>query len=138
MDKVNEKPVINIEEELKQEEPKEEVKPEEEAKQEEKISSSLESEVPKQPRSPSLVEASAKSGPSLDELRAKANKERQDRKQEHLSVIEKLGKSGSINNGVVRDLLHVSQTSATRYLEELVKQGKMKKSGKGKAITYSS
>ena len=73
----------------------------------------------------------------LDELRAKANKERQDRKQEHLSQIEKLSKSGSVNNNQVRDLLHISQSTATNYLEKLTKQGKLKKSGKGKATSYS-
>jgi Mn-dependent DtxR family transcriptional regulator len=75
---------------------------------------------------------------NLDELRAKANKERQDRKAEHLSEVEKLAKSKQINNDDVRELLHVSQSTATNYLEELTKQGKIKKSGKAKATTYSS
>lgn len=74
---------------------------------------------------------------NLDSLREKANKERQDRKAEHLSEVEKLAKSKSINNDDVRELLHVSQSTATNYLEELTKQGKLKKSGKAKGTTYS-
>ncbi len=103
--------------------------PKEETKQEEKVSSSPEPESSKSPQ-PSQID--------LDELRAKANKERQDRKQEHLSEVEKLAKSKPINNDDVRELLHVSQSTATNYLEELTKQGKLKKSGKAKATTYSS
>lgn len=120
--KPEEKPVETKAEEPKSEEkPKEEVKPEPESLK---------------PLSPD--EALAKSGPNLDELRAKANKERQDRKQEHLAGIEKLAKSKQINNDDVRELLHVSQSTATSYLEELTKQGKIKKSGKAKATSYSS
>jgi hypothetical protein len=108
------------------EETKEEEKPKEETRQEEKVSSSP---VPEPPKSPQI---------NLDELRAKANKERQDRKQEHLSEVKKLAKSKQINNDDVRELLHVSQSTATNYLEELTKQGKIKKLGKAKATTYSS
>jgi Mn-dependent DtxR family transcriptional regulator len=62
----------------------------------------------------------------------------QDRKQEHLSEVEKLAKGKQINNDDVRELLHVSQSTATNYLEELTKQGKLKMSGKAKGTTYSS
>lgn len=103
--------------------------PKEETKQEEKISSSPEPETPKPPETPQV---------NLDELRAKANKERQDRKQQHLSEVEKLAKSKQISNDNVRELLHVSQSTATNYLEELTRQGKLKKSGKAKGTTYSS
>ena len=71
-------------------------------------------------------------------MRDKANKERKVRKAEHLSEVEKLAKSKQINNDDVRELLHVSQSTATNYLEELVKQRKIKKSGKAKATSYSS
>jgi hypothetical protein len=111
------------------EETKPEEKPKEETKQEEKVSSSPEPETTKPSEKPQI---------NLDELRTKANKERQDRKQEHLSVVEKLAKSKQINNDDVRELLHVSQSTATNYLEELTKQGKLKKSGKAKGTTYSS
>ena len=115
--------------ETKTEEPKPEEKPKEETKQEEKVSSSPEPETLKPPETSQI---------NLDELRAKANKERQNRKQEHLSEVEKLAKSKEINNDDVRELLHVSQSTATNYLEELTKQRKLKKSGKAKGTTYSS
>ncbi len=86
-----------------------------------------------EPEKPIPVETSVKEGQppqiNLDELRAKANKERQDRKVEHLSEVEKLAKSKQINNDDVRELLHVSQSTATNYLEKLTKQGKLKKQG---------
>lgn len=118
-------------EEVKQEEQKttEETKPvEENPKPEEKTKEEVKPE-PEKPQPPQI---------NLDELRTKANKERQDRKQEHLSEVEKLAKSKQINNDDVRELLHVSQSTATNYLEELTKQGKLKKSGNAKATTYSS
>jgi len=118
------------------EQPKEETKQEEhklvdETKPEEKPTETK-TEEPKPEEKPQPPQI------NLDELRNKANKERQDRKQEHLSEVEKLAKSKSINNDDVRELLHVSQSTATNYLEELTKQGKLKKSGKAKATTYSS
>ena len=41
-----------------------------------------------------------------------------------------------INNQDVRDLLHVSQSTATDYLTELLKSGKLKSKGKAKARIY--
>jgi len=106
----------------------EEKKPLEEPKTEEKPKEEIKPD-PEKPQPPQI---------NLNELRDKANKERQDRKQEHLSEVEKLAKSKQINNDDVRELLNVSQSTATNYLEELTKQGKIKKSGKAKATTYSS
>lgn len=115
------------------EQPKEETKPEPEKVEETpKPEEKSKEEIKPEPENPQLPQI------NLDELRAKANKKRQDRKQEHLSEVEKLAKSKQINNDDVREFLHVSQSTATNYLEELTKQGKLKKSGKAKATTYSS
>lgn len=74
----------------------------------------------------------------LDVRRQKANQARQTKREEHLMKIEKLIKEKKqINNQDVCDLLHVSQSTATNYLTDLVKRGTIKLNGKGKAITYS-
>jgi len=74
----------------------------------------------------------------LDARRIKANQSRQTRREENLMKIEKLiEEKKQINNDDVRELLHVSQSTATNYLEDLVKRGTIKLNGKGKATTYS-
>ena len=73
----------------------------------------------------------------LDTRRIKANQERQTRREENLMKIEKLiVEKKQINNDDVRELLHVSQSTATNYLQVLVNRGTIKKSGKGKVTTY--
>jgi hypothetical protein len=61
------------------------------------------------------------------------------RKQKKLLKIMPLfTKKNSITNDDVEKLLHVSDATATRYLSELEKQGKIKQTGKtGHAVTYS-
>jgi murein DD-endopeptidase MepM/ murein hydrolase activator NlpD len=74
----------------------------------------------------------------LDARRLKANQARQTKREENLMKIEKLiEEKKQINNDDVRELLHISQSTATNYLEDLVKRGTIKLSGKGKAISYS-
>lgn len=74
----------------------------------------------------------------LDARRLKANEARQTKREEHLMQIEKLIEvKKQINNQDVCDLLHVSQSTATNYLTNLVKRGTIKLKGKGKATTYS-
>jgi len=74
----------------------------------------------------------------LDARRLKANQARQTKREENLMKIEKLiEEKKQINNDDVRELLHVSQSTATNYLEDLVKRGTIKLNGKGKATTYS-
>jgi hypothetical protein len=60
------------------------------------------------------------------------------RKQKKLLKIMPLfAKKNSITNDDVEKLLHVSDATATRYLSELEKQGKIRQSGKvGHAVTY--
>ena len=53
-------------------------------------------------------------------------------------IMTALQKKNHITNDEVEKLLHVSDATATRYLEALVKQGKIKKIGTtGKAVTYT-
>ncbi|KKU90282.1 MAG: Peptidase M23 family protein [Microgenomates group bacterium GW2011_GWA1_48_10] len=73
----------------------------------------------------------------LDTRRIKANQERQTRREENLMKIGKLiVEKKQINNDDVRELLHVSQSTATNYLQTLVDRGTIKKEGKGKTTTY--
>lgn len=73
----------------------------------------------------------------LDTRRLKANQARQTKREENLMKIEKLiEEKKHINNDDVRELLHVSQSTATNYLEDLVKRGTIKTDGKGKATVY--
>ncbi len=81
--------------------------------------------------------ASAPAHPSRD-LLVKARATIQDRKQKKLEkILEALNTKGKITNDEVEKLLHVSDATATRYLSELEKQGKIKQVGKtGKAVSY--
>lgn len=73
----------------------------------------------------------------LDARRLKANQARQTKREENLMKIEKLiEEKKQINNNDVCDLLHVSQSTATNYLEDLVKRGMIKTEGKAKATVY--
>ena len=45
-------------------------------------------------------------------------------------------KKGRITNDDVQELLRVSDATATRYLQELVRQGRLKRSGTTSGITY--
>ncbi len=73
----------------------------------------------------------------LDARRLKANQARQTKREENLMKIEKLiEEKKQINNDDVRELLHVSQSSATDYLQTLANRGTIKSQGKGKATVY--
>lgn len=75
----------------------------------------------------------------LEARRLKANEVRKDKRQEHLQAVEKLlQEKKEITNQDVRDLTHVSQTTATEYLSTLVKSGTIKMEGKGKATVYKN
>ena len=70
---------------------------------------------------------------------AKAAQAIQFRKQKKLAKIMGLFlKKTHITNDEVEKLLHVSDATATRYLSQLEKQGKIKQSAKtGKGVTYT-
>jgi len=69
----------------------------------------------------------------LDQLslhRQKANKVRQQKKQNHLNKIMELARNTkTITNTDIQRLLHVSQSTATNYLSELVNKGLLKREG---------
>ncbi len=66
------------------------------------------------------------------------NEERAEVKQRNLDkILETFGPEDEITNNSVEHLLHVSDASAERYLDELEKMGKLKQVGKtGKYVSY--
>ena len=61
------------------------------------------------------------------------------KKQKKLEKIVELARQkGKINNADICKLLHASQSSATRYTEELVKQGRIKRFGTTKNTFYQA
>ncbi len=75
----------------------------------------------------------------IRELLAKAQNAIQFRKRKKLNkVMDLFLKNSKITNDEVEKLLHVSDATATRYLEILQKENKIKKNGKtGKWVSYS-
>jgi hypothetical protein len=84
--------------------------------------------------------------PSVNEAKDKqrkenlklANEKRQNKKREKITEILNLfSEKSEITNDEVEKLLHVSDATATRYLETLEKEGKIKQVGKtGKGVSY--
>ena len=72
------------------------------------------------------------------DLAVKARAVIQGRKRKKLDkILEAITKHGSITNDQVEKLLHVSDATATRYLTQLEKEGKLKQEGKtGKSVKY--
>ena len=72
------------------------------------------------------------------DLAAKARAVIQGRKRKKLDkILEAVTKHGSTTNDQVEKLLHVSDATATRYLTQLEKEGKLKQEGKtGKSVKY--
>lgn len=76
--------------------------------------------------------------PDSRSLFAKAREIIQFRKRKKLEKIMNLYlKKQSINNDDVEKLLHVSDATATRYLDQLEREGKIQKQGSGKYVSYS-
>jgi len=98
---------------------------------------------PIEPKSiPEVIPAIAiipKSKTSARELLVKARNMIQFRKRKKLDKIMTLfAKQTKITNDEVEKFLHVSDATATRYLSQLEKEGKIKQSGKiGKGVSYS-
>lgn len=70
--------------------------------------------------------------------RQRANQARKQRRDDNLNkMMEYVGRKGSITNEDTRDLLHVSQSTATDYLSDLVKLGMVKVDKKAKATVYT-
>ena len=72
------------------------------------------------------------------ELLVRARATRQMQKQQKLDkIMTELEKRGTIINNEVEKLLRCSDATATRYLEELIRQGKIKRVGvTGSAVHY--
>jgi len=74
----------------------------------------------------------------LDARRQKANEARAKKKEDNLTKIFSLVQSKRIvTNDEVRDFLHVSQSTATNYLSEMVNRGMLKKEGIRGGAKYS-
>ena len=73
------------------------------------------------------------------DLTVKARAVIQGRKRKKLDkILEFVTTKGSVTNDQVEKLLHVSDATATRYLTQLEKEGKLKQEGKtGKSVKYS-
>ncbi|HEY4515777.1 MAG TPA: helix-turn-helix domain-containing protein [Candidatus Paceibacterota bacterium] len=67
-----------------------------------------------------------------------ANQNRQDKKRKKIdAILDLFAKQTNLTNDEVEKLLHVSDATATRYLETLEKEGKIKQVGKtGKGVMY--
>jgi hypothetical protein len=78
-------------------------------------------------------------GNFIRNLLAKASAKIQSKKKAKLEkIIQALNTKNKITNDEVEKLLHVSDATATRYLSELEKQGKITQTGKtGHAVTYT-
>lgn len=76
--------------------------------------------------------------PDAGDLAIKARAVIQSRKRKKLEkIIEVVNAKGKITNDQVEKLLHVSDATATRYLAQLEKEGKLKQEGKtGKGVSY--
>lgn len=98
-------------------------------------SSGPESVVSQQQTAPSVVVPPSKLTPK--ELWVRFREKVIERKSKKLEKIVALAlKDKQITNDDVEKLLHVSDATATRYLQELVRQGRLKRSGTTSGITY--
>ena len=94
------------------------------------------------PPSPAATPANVAPSPSaniVQELLVKARARIQSRKQKKLQkIVEHISQSGKISNDEVEQLLRVSDSTATRYLLALAKEGRIKRIGsRGRAVFYS-
>ena len=94
---------------------------------------------PPEPTPQAPAPSPAPAGQSRRDLLAKARATIQQRKAKKLEKILALfSTKQNITNDEVEKLLHVSDATATRYLSELERQGKVKQVGKtGHAVSYS-
>lgn len=59
-------------------------------------------------------------------------------KKEHAkeAIIKWLEQNTTVTNDEVQGLVGVSDATATRYLDELIEEGKIEKSGSGRGVVY--
>lgn len=73
----------------------------------------------------------------LKENSMKGNQAKKARRDEAIQKIFTFAQEKKrITNEQVRDLLHISQSTATDYLSDLVNRGMLKTEGKGRATVY--
>jgi putative ABC transport system ATP-binding protein len=91
------------------------------------------------PTSPNLPEEISKAFKNIFENITKANQVRHEHKEDGKhKVLAILQERGRIMNNDVENLLGISDATATRYLEELCKEGKLIREGKfGKGVFYT-
>lgn len=70
--------------------------------------------------------------------RQQALQVRRKKRDEHLAkILTLVSQKGKVYNNDICEFLRVSQSTATNYLYTLVKDGKIKTEGKGKATVYT-
>ena len=75
----------------------------------------------------------------VKELLQKANEKRKQNKEDNLNKLLDFAKDKKvITNDDVRDFLHVSQSTATNYSNELVKRGLLRREGQRGGSKYSA
>ena len=110
-------------------------------------------DLPQQPESPQVPQSPQFPQPNPDEIqklvnekmkveldvrRQKANEARTQKKEDRLNKIFNLVRDKKVvTNDEVRDFLHVSQSTATNYLTEMVNRGMLKKEGERGGAKYS-
>ncbi len=96
-------------------------------------------EVKPEPEKPKPIPVIVPTKNSMRELLVKARLAIQNRKRKKLEKVMSLFlKQSKITNDEVEKFLHVSDATATRYLSQLEKEGKIKQNGKtGHMVSYS-
>lgn len=130
----------SVKEEIKSESVSEPVKTESKpVEQIPETKSESKQETKSEPEQPKIIPAVIPTKNFARELLVKARNMIQFRKRKKLEKVMTLFlKKSKITNDEVEKFLHVSDATATRYLSQLEKEGKIKQSGKtGKSVFYS-
>jgi predicted HTH transcriptional regulator len=116
-----------------------ETKPDEPEPIETKSEPKQETESDPEPEQPKVIPVIISTRSKARELLIKARNVIQSRKRKKLDKIMTLfAKQTKITNDEVEKFMHVSDATATRYLSQLEKEGKIKQTGKtGKSVFYS-
>jgi len=80
------------------------------------------------------INAIGKLGKGLSDYKEDIDSKKQASKEAILDILEERGK---VANQEIEKALDISDATATRYLQELTKEGKIKKQGEGKGVYYT-
>ena len=95
------------------------------------------SQIPQSPQDEVQKEAVAMFDARIKENSMKCNQVKKEKRDEAIQRIYTFAQvKKRITNEHVRDLLHISQSTASDYLSDLVNRGMLKVEGKGKATVY--